>query len=60
MRFLLDVNVLVAWGWSDQLDHRRVTSWIASLPSGGRILTFAIPNLDSSVSRRSGPVGWSR
>jgi len=45
VRFLLDVNVLVAWGWSDHLDHRRVASWIASLPSGDRILTSAIPQL---------------
>ena len=59
MRFLLDVNVLVAWGWSDHLDHRRVASWIASLPSNGRILTSAIPQLGFvrvSVQRTGGRI----
>jgi uncharacterized protein len=59
VRFLLDVNVLVAWGWSDHLDHRRVASWIASLPPGDRILTSAIPQLGFvrvSVQRTGGLV----
>lgn len=29
MSFLLDVNVLVAWGWKDHMDHQRAASWIA-------------------------------
>ena len=59
MRFLLDVNVLVAWGWSDHLDRRKVTSWIASLSTRDRILTSAIPQLGFvrvSVQRTAGRV----
>ena len=29
MSHLLDVNVLVAWGWSDHVDHQRTVRWIA-------------------------------
>ena len=25
MKYLLDVNVLLAWGWADHTDHRRTT-----------------------------------
>jgi uncharacterized protein len=28
--YLLDVNVLLAWGWSDHVDHERTVRWIAS------------------------------
>lgn len=31
MKYLLDVNVLVAWGWMDHLDHDRVARWIAQM-----------------------------
>jgi toxin-antitoxin system PIN domain toxin len=59
VRFLLDVNVLVAWGWSDHRDHRKVTSWIASLSARDRILTSAIPQLGFvrvSVQRTGGRI----
>ncbi len=29
MKYLLDVNVLVAWGWKDHADHERVARWLA-------------------------------
>ena len=28
MTWLLDLNILVAWGWPDHPDHRRVCSWL--------------------------------
>ena len=47
MNYLLDVNVLVAWGWADHADHRRVAKWIATMKgtAGVGILTSAIPEL---------------
>ena len=47
MNYLLDVNVLVAWGWGDHADHRRVATWIATMKQspGIGILTSAIPEL---------------
>ncbi len=47
MNYLLDVNVLVAWGWADHTDHRRVASWIAATKgtAGTGILTSSVPEL---------------
>lgn len=47
MIYLLDVNVLVAWGWSDHVDHARAARWIASVRKRkpDRLLTSAIPEL---------------
>lgn len=47
MNYLLDVNLLVAWGWSDHVDHRRAAAWIRSIKSrrSDRLLTSAIPEL---------------
>ena len=47
MRYLLDVNVLVAWGWSDHLEHERTVNWIATLKTqkDTLIYTSAIPQL---------------
>ena len=47
MNYLLDVNVLVAWGWADHSDHKRVVTWIASTKSspGDSLLTSSIPEL---------------
>ncbi|MCW1922852.1 hypothetical protein OKA05_09845 [Luteolibacter arcticus] len=47
MNYLLDVNVLVAWGWADHSDHGRVASWMAAMKvmTGTRILTSSIPEL---------------
>jgi predicted nucleic acid-binding protein len=30
VNYLLDVNILLAWGWSDHLDHSRTAQWMAS------------------------------
>lgn len=47
MRYLLDVNILVAWGWCDHSDHDRVAGWIASTKrdAAAVLLTSAIPEL---------------
>jgi predicted nucleic acid-binding protein len=47
MKYLLDVNVLVAWGWSDHADHERTAAWIASAKKQKTtvLLTSAIPEL---------------
>ena len=47
MNYLLDVNVLVAWGWSDHENHTRVTRWIGSFKGTrkARLWTSAIPEL---------------
>jgi uncharacterized protein len=47
MTYLLDVNVLVAWGWSDHADHLRVASWLRDLKArrGVTFLTSSIPQL---------------
>jgi uncharacterized protein len=48
VRYLLDVNVLVAWGWEDHLDHDRAATWIAASKRARNttLLTSAIPQLD--------------
>lgn len=61
MNYLLDVNVLVAWGWSDHVDHLRVVTWIRSIlgKRSHRIMTSAIPELGFvrvSVQRGGGRV----
>lgn len=61
MKYLFDVNVLIAWGWRDHPDHDRVDHWIAGVlkRNGARILTSAIPELGFvrvSVQRGSGKV----
>lgn len=47
MNFLLDVNVLVAWGWADHQDHERVDQWVAQKlrQRNDMLLTSAIPQL---------------
>ena len=61
MNYLLDVNVLVAWGWSDHVAHERTATWIASTrrQEGTKLLTSAIPELGFvrvSVQRTAGQV----
>ena len=61
MKYLLDVNVLVAWGWQDHLDHLKVCTWIVKLEKSPRdsFLTSAIPQLGFvrvSVQRTGGQV----
>ena len=47
MNYLLDVNVLVAWGWSDHVDHERTVAWIAAARKrkATKLMTSAIPEL---------------
>ncbi|MFZ4774104.1 MAG: hypothetical protein ACOYM3_01995, partial [Terrimicrobiaceae bacterium] len=59
MRFLLDVNVLLAWGWADHADHRRTVVWISGIKKKRtvKLLTSAIPELGFvrvSVQRAAG------
>lgn len=59
MKFLLDVNVLVAWGWADHVDHIRAAAWIGAMAAkrGVMLATSAIPELDFvrvSVQRTGG------
>jgi uncharacterized protein len=59
MRYLLDVNLLVAWGWEDHVDHDRTVKWIATATRlrDTALLTSAIPELGFvrvSVQRTGG------
>lgn len=47
MTYLLDVNVLVAWGWSDHVDHCRAARWIGRMRKkrGVILMTSAISEL---------------
>ncbi len=47
MSFLLDVNVLVAWGWEDHVDHERTVRWIAGQKKkrGVELWTSPIPEI---------------
>ena len=61
MNYLLDVNVLVAWGWSDHVDHERTAAWIgaARRQKATKLMTSAIPELGFvrvSVQRAGGLV----
>ena len=61
MKYLLDVNLLVAWGWADHAEHEKVARWIARVTQQGedRLLTSAIPQLGFvrvSVARTGGQI----
>ncbi len=61
MKYLLDVNVLVAWGWADHVGHERTVTWLASVKKqkNARLLTSPIPQLGFvrvSVQRTGGRV----
>jgi toxin-antitoxin system PIN domain toxin len=61
VRYLLDVNVLVAWGWTDHADHDAVGRWVGKVKRRGEdeLLTSAIPQLGFvrvSVQRTGGQV----
>jgi toxin-antitoxin system PIN domain toxin len=61
VNYLLDVNVLVAWGWKDHVDHDRAARWIAARgkESGVELLTSPIPEIGFvrvSVQRSLGRV----
>ena len=47
MNHLLDVNVLIAWGWSDHVDHARAVHWIAERKRirDARLFTSPIPEI---------------
>jgi predicted nucleic acid-binding protein len=61
VKYLLDVNVLVAWGWQEHADHERVATWLAferGKPDSG-FLTSPIPELGFvrvSVQRAAGTI----
>lgn len=59
MNHLLDVNVLVAWGWRDHADHERTARWIAKQKKkrGVKLFTSPIPEMGFvrvSVQRAGG------
>ena len=59
MKYLMDVNVLLAWGWADHTEHKRAATWIAAIKRkrGTMLLTSAIPELGFvrvSVQRSAG------
>ncbi len=61
MKYLLDVNVLVAWGWSDHVAHEQTAEWIGATAGQktSRLLTSPIPELGFvrvSVQRTAGRV----
>lgn len=61
MNYLLDVNILVAWGWADHTDHKKVARWIAKEHKKKKslLLTSAIPELGFvriSVQRSQGEI----
>jgi len=43
MNFLLDVNALVAWGWTDHQHHLRMDHWMSSLLTSEADLVFTNP-----------------
>ena len=47
MKYLLDVNVLVAWGWADHVEHERTVTWIAAAKrrKATMLITSPIPQL---------------
>lgn len=61
MKYLLDVNVLVAWGWKEHSDHKRVAQWVGRERGqpDTQLLTSPIPELGFirvSVQRAAGAV----
>lgn len=40
MSYLLDVNALIAWGWSDHPHHERVDRWIQGKLSNSKALLY--------------------
>lgn len=61
MHHLLDVNVLVAWGWADHADHDRTVRWIAERKKSRatKLFTSPIPEIGFvrvSVQRSGGRI----
>ena len=64
MKYLLDVNTLVAWGWSDHTEHDRAAAWLRAIRArkGVVLFTSAVPELGFvrvSVQRSGGRVSPS-
>lgn len=53
MSYLLDVNILVAWGWSDHVDHERTVDWIAETKRLGQEQLFTSPIPEIGFTRVS-------
>jgi predicted nucleic acid-binding protein len=65
MNHLLDVNVLVAWGWLDHVDHERTVRWIAKRKTvrSATLFTSSIPEMGFvrvSVQRSAGRISVSQ
>jgi predicted nucleic acid-binding protein len=47
VNYLLDTNLLLAWGWSDHPDHLRTVTWLAAVKrqSGCKLYTCSIVEL---------------
>jgi toxin-antitoxin system PIN domain toxin len=65
MTWLLDVNALVALGFSQHEHHDRVSDWVAGLPEKDRLATCAITELGfirilNQVPQYRVPVGDAR
>jgi uncharacterized protein len=43
MSYLLDINILIAWGWSDHPHHERVDRWIRVVTSRRAELLHSTP-----------------
>ena len=61
MKYLLDVNFLLAWGWKEHADHERVAKWLAleRRKADSEFLTSPIPELGFvrvSVQRAAGAI----
>ncbi len=59
MGYLLDVNVLIAWGWSDHSEHHRAASWIGAMVATHNVTLYSssIPELGFirvSIQRTAG------
>lgn len=53
MRYLLDVNVLVAWGWDEHPHHVRVDKWISATASHAKNLHYTTPIVELGFIRIS-------
>jgi len=65
MNYLLDVNILVAWGWMDHVDHERTAYWIREKRNicDLKLFTSSIPEIGFvrvSVQRAMGRVTLSQ
>ncbi len=53
MNFLLDVNVLIAWGWDDHPHSVRVRKWIGNTISSSILLIHTCPIVEIGFIRVS-------